>query len=78
MFPHEWLLLKRVEVQSGPFFGGRRSGRDIHTTVFNDRAGVQAIGAHLGGAARPFDLGILQMKSRGETETNHLRFLEIT
>lgn len=46
-------------------------GRDIHTTVFNDCAGVQAIRAHLGRAACPFDL---QMKSRGETETNHLRF----
>lgn len=49
-------------------------GRDIHTTVFNDRAGVQALRAHLGGAGGPFDLWILQMKSRGETETNHLRF----
>ena len=49
-------------------------GRDIHTTVFNDCAGVQAIRAHLRRAARPFDLWILQMKSRGETETNHPRF----
>lgn len=49
-------------------------GRDIHTTVFNDCAGVQAIRAHLRRAACPFDLWILQMKSRGETETNHLRF----
>lgn len=49
-------------------------GKDIHTTVFNDCAGVQAIRAHLRRAACPFDLWILQMKSRGETETNHLRF----
>lgn len=52
------------------------SGRDIHTTVLNDCAGVQALRAHLGRAAGPFDLWILQMKSRGETETNHLRFWE--
>lgn len=49
-------------------------GRDIHTTVFNDFAGVQAIRAHLRQAVCPFDLWILKMKLRGETETNHLRF----
>lgn len=52
------------------------SGRDIHTTVLNDCAGVQALRAHLRRAAGPFDLWILQMKSRGETETNHLWFWE--
>lgn len=49
-------------------------GRDIHTTVFDDCAGVQVITAHLRRAACPFDVWILQMKSRGETEMNHLRF----
>lgn len=72
MFPHEWRLLKRAEIQRDVF--SWHWGRDIHTTVFNDHAGVQAIRAHLRRAACPFDLWILQMKSRGETETNHLRF----
>lgn len=46
MFPHEWRLLKRAELQSGPFLSWHR-GRDIHTTVFNDCTGLQAIRAHL-------------------------------
>ena len=37
------------------FFSWHRS-TDIHTTVFNDCAGVQAIRAHLRQAACPFDL----------------------
>lgn len=55
MFPHEWRLLKRAELQSGAVLSWHW-GRDIHTTVFNDCAGVQAIRAHLRRAAWPFDL----------------------
>lgn len=69
-----WVASAKESRNSEQVFFSWHWGRDIHTSAFNDCAGVQAIRAHLRQAACPFDLWILQMKSRGETETNHLRF----
>lgn len=60
MFPHKWRLLKRAEMQRGPF--ELAPGQDIHTTSFNDCTGAQAIRAHLKRSRCPFDVRILQMK----------------
>lgn len=57
MFPHKWRLLKRAEMQRGPF--ELAPGRD---TAFNDCTGAQAIRAHLKRSRCPFDVRILQMK----------------
>lgn len=76
-FPHEWSLLERAEMSERAVFSWHM-GRDLHTTtIFNDCAGVQVSRAHLRGAACPFDVWILQMKSRGETEMNHGAVLEM-